>query len=140
MKLIYIVLIFIGCLSCTESGNGFKQPIDLVPRDTTVMILKELSLLESHVQNKYSHVAVFKDLMKNSGNEVLKKFNIKRLRFEKSIDFYASHQDLMRSIYSEVLDSLNVEASKISEEVLEESNSNPAVPPKLIGIPSSRLN
>jgi hypothetical protein len=115
--------------------NGFQKPNDIVPRDTTVMILKEISLVESYVQNKYSHVAVFKELMKNSGNEILKQFHVSRVRFENSIDFYASQQELMRSIYSEVLDSLNVEASKISEEVLKESNSNPVKAPKFFGIP-----
>ena len=137
MKLISIFILLLGCFSCTESMNGFQQPKDLVPRDTTVMILKEISLVESYVQNKYSHVAVFKELMKNSGNEILKKFHVSRVRFENSIDFYASQQELMRSIYSEVLDSLNVEASKISEEVLKESNSNPVHAPKLFGIPEN---
>jgi hypothetical protein len=140
MKLISIFILLLGCFSCTESMNGFQQPKDLVPRDTTVMILKEISLVESYVQNKYSHVAVFKELMKNSGNEILKKFHVGRVRFEKSIDFYASQQDLMRSIYSEVLDSLNVEASKISEEVLKESNSIPVGPPKLLGVPRTNLH
>lgn len=140
MKLISIVILLLGCFSCTESMNGFQQPKDLVPRDTTVMILKEISLVESYVQNKYSHVAVFKELMKNSGNEILKKFHVSRVRFENSIDFYASQQELMRSIYSEVLDSLNVEASKISEEVLKESNSNPVHAPKLFGIPEHPSN
>jgi len=134
MKLISIFILLLGCFSCTESMNGYQQPKDLVPRDTTVMILKEISLVESYVQNKYSHVAVFKELMKNSGNEILMKFHVSRVRFENSIDFYASQQELMRSIYSEVLDSLNVEASKISEEVLKESNSNPVNTPKLFGI------
>jgi hypothetical protein len=140
MKLISIFILLLGCFSCTESMNGFQQPKDLVPRDTTVMILKEISLVESYVQNKYSHVAVFKELMKNSGNEILKKFHVSRVRFENSIDFYASQQELMRSIYSEVLDSLNVEASKISEEVLKESNSNPVHAPKLFGIPEHTSN
>ena len=140
MKLISIFILLLGCFSCTESMNGFQQPKDLVPRDTTVMILKEISLVESYVQNKYSHVAVFKELMKNSGNEILKKFHVSRVRFENSIDFYASQQEIMRSIYSEVLDSLNVEASKISEEVLKESNSNPVHAPKLFGIPEHTSN
>ena len=140
MRLISILVLLLGSFSCTESMNGFQQPKDLVPRDTTVMILKEISLVESYVQNKYSHVAVFKELMKNSGNEILKKFHVSRVRFENSIDFYASQQELMRSIYSEVLDSLNVEASKISEEVLKESNSNPVHEPKLFGIPEHPSN
>lgn len=140
MRLISIFILLLGCFSCTESTNGFQQPKDLVPRDTTVMILKEISLVESYVQNKYSHVAVFKELMKNSGNEILKKFHVSRMRFENSIDFYASQQELMRSIYSEVLDSLNVEASIISEEVLKESNSNPVHAPKLFGIPEHPSN
>ena len=140
MKLISIFILLLGCFSCTESMNGFQQPKGLVQIDTTVMILKEISLVESYVQNKYSHVVVFKELMKNSGNEILKKFHVSRVRFENSIDFYASQQELMRSIYSEVLDSLNVEASKISEEVLKESNSNPVHAPKLFGIPEHTSN
>jgi hypothetical protein len=91
--------------------EGISKPNDLIPRDTMVMVLKDLTVIESHIQNKYVSVTRFKRIMEISGDHVLKDYNLSMKRLERSMDYYGSRQELMSGIYAEILDSLNREAS-----------------------------
>lgn len=100
---------FLICLlvSCRDEVKGFDSIDNLIPRDTMVMILKDMSLLESHVQMKYIQVNRYHKTMKMSGDLVLKKYLISSERYEASMNYYGSRQVELQSIYSQVLDSLN---------------------------------
>lgn len=110
------------------------MPDDLIPRDTMVMVLKDLTLIESHIQNKYQHVAIFKETMKLSGKQILDKYHLKHDRFEKSMDYYGSRQQEMTSIYTEILDSLNKEASLLLKDGVKIDSNMLNVQPRNIGI------
>ena len=86
IALFFTLLIFL--YSCSEGLNGWKKPDDLIPRDTMVMVLKDLSLIEAHIQNKYNSVDQYHKTMILSGNEVLKQYHISRNRLERSMDYY----------------------------------------------------
>ena len=116
--------------SCRDEIAGKSKPDGLVPKDTMVMLLKDLTLLESHVQVKYQQVSVFKETMRASGNEILKRYQMNESRFERSIDYYMSRQTEMQEIYSQVLDSLNRLAGKI---VLKDSAESTQLKPTLPG-------
>lgn len=103
-------------MSCSDGIKGFKEPDDLIPRDTMVLLLKDLTLIEAHVQNKYNGVDQYRETMLLSGNEILKNYNIPRDRLNRSMDYYGSHQEILAGIYSEILDSLNREATVYSPE------------------------
>ena len=121
---LHIVLLF---SSCQTDYYGNKRPSDLIPRDTFVLILEELSLVESHVQDTYTHVGVYKDLMKKSGESILDKYHVDPNRFERTMDYYGTRQEELQSIYSQVLDSLNKEASALPEEksAIQDSSNTP---------------
>lgn len=102
-----VVLSFCILVSCRDEVSGFNSRSNLIPRDTMVMVLKEMTLLESHVQSKYIQVNRYHRTMKQSGDIILKKYHISPLRYEASMDYYGSHQEEMQSIYAQVLDSLN---------------------------------
>jgi len=93
--------------SCRDEVSGFNSKDNLIPRDTLVMVLKEMTLLESHVQSKYIQVNRYHKTMKKSGDLILKNYHISPSRYEESMDYYGSHQEEMQSIYAQVLDSLN---------------------------------
>lgn len=99
--------------SCRDEVAGETQPDDLIPNDTLVMLLKDLTLIESHIQMKYINVSTYKETMKRSGQLVLDKYNISRKRFESSMDYYGTRQLEMQAIYAQVLDSLNLMSGKI---------------------------
>ena len=110
--LLFFVLI---CLlaSCRDEVKGFNSSENLIPRDTMVMLIKDMTLLESHVQMKYIQVNRYHKTMKKSGDLILKKYQISSERYESSINYYGSHQEEMQLIYSQVLDSLNRMSNQI---------------------------
>ena len=104
MKLvIYCSFVFL-LAGCTDGLSGISKPSDLIPRDTMVLILKDMSLLESHIQAKYVHVSRFQETMKRSGKKILDNYHV-------------SHDRYMQSMYTEILDSLNSEAIKVGKNV-----------------------
>jgi hypothetical protein len=109
------LLFVLICLlaSCRDEVKGFNSTDNLVPRDTMVMLIKDMSLLESHVQMKYIQVNRYHKTMKKSGDIVLKKYQVSPERYELSLNYYGSHQEEMQSIYSQVLDSLNRMSNQI---------------------------
>lgn len=118
---LFISLIILG--SCADSIGGKVTPGNLIPRDSMVIVLKDLILVESHVQSKYMHVSRFQKTMKMSGKKILDEYGISHNRFESSMDYYGSHQDQMQSIYTEILDSLNKEASLLNKDLVIKDNS-----------------
>ena len=99
--------------SCTDQIGAKTEPSDLIDKEKFVQIIKELSLVESHVQLKYGHVSRFQETMIMSGRAIFKKYKVTPKQFEMSMDYYASHQAQMQEIYAEVLELLNQESGKI---------------------------
>ncbi len=104
--------------ACSDSMNGKPTPQNLIPRDTLVMVLKDMTLIESHIQTKYLHVSRFQKTMNMSGKKILDHYSISHKRFEESMEYYGSRQEVMQSIYAQILDSLNKEASLLSNDVV----------------------
>lgn len=107
MRSFLFLSIIIAFSSCSDPMDGAKKPKNLIPRDTMVMVLKDMTLMESHIQTKYTHVSHFQETMKKSGKLILEQYQISHTRYEESMNYYGSRQDEMESIYTEILDSLN---------------------------------
>ncbi|MEY3236338.1 MAG: hypothetical protein RI883_439 [Bacteroidota bacterium] len=118
MKFSSLLIFFLILSSCSDYTSGRPTPQNLIPRDTVVMVLKDMTLIESHIQTKYLHVSRFQKTMKLSGKKVLDHYSISHKRFEESMEYYGTRQEEMQSIYSQVLDSLNKEASLLSKDVI----------------------
>lgn len=114
-KIIAYCALFMLLGACSDGLSGISKPNDLIPRDTMVLILKDMSLLESHVQTKYVHVSRFQETMKRSGKKLLDSYGVSHDRFNRSMDYYGSRQEQMQSIYTEILDSLNSESIKVGK-------------------------
>ena len=109
-----VIIFLFGILivsACSDTLVSNEKPKNLIPRDSMVMVLLEMTLLEAHIQTKYMHVSRFKESMLMSGKKLLKKHHVSVQRYEESMVYYGSRQDEMQSIYSEILDSLNQMAS-----------------------------
>jgi hypothetical protein len=125
MKLgVLISFIIILLFSCQSETYSKKAPDDLISRDTMIMVLKELSLIESHIQDKYLHVRVFKEVMIRSGEHILKKYDLSTERFEVTMDYYGTRQERLKEMYVQVLDSLNKEASKLPQDAFRSSDTS----------------
>jgi hypothetical protein len=118
-----VVFMLFSLSSCSEGMVGISKPADLIPRDSMVSILQQMTLIEAHIQTNYSHVSRFQGIMKNSGEKVLKKFAVSPSRYASSFDYYCSRQKEMQSIYAEVLDSLNRFSGLQEEKMIDSLNS-----------------
>jgi hypothetical protein len=119
--------------ACSDSLVSNSKPKNLIPRDSMVMVLKEMTLLEAHIQTKYMHVSRFKETMLLSGENLLKKHHISSQRYEESMAYYGARQDEMQSIYNEILDSLNQMASMKENNILPTDSAFSSLQPKKVG-------
>lgn len=110
-----IGLSFLG--SCAGDIRLPDPPKDLIGRDSMVIVLRELVVIESVVQNRYQNVHTSHKVMSASGKACLKKYRIAPDRFERSYDYYVTREQELQSIYSEVIDSLNREIGELSVQV-----------------------
>lgn len=112
-KLLYLSLFFI-IISCSSEVQRVAEPDDLIPKDTMVLVLKDLMVLESHVKNKFPMVNQNYKLMRKSGDLIFKKYDIDTARFDASMDYYGSRQEEMQEINSLILDKVNRELTELS--------------------------
>ncbi len=128
-----IIQVFGSCNNGIE--NRVSSPDDLIPKDSMVVILKELVVMESYVQGKYVHVSQFKKIMTKSGENILKGYDVSNQRFERSMDYYGSRHREMIEIYTKVLDELQVEAAILSEKLPKMDSTNQLSQPGFLHIP-----
>lgn len=114
MKNLLAVIVLSSLLgSCKDTTTEVSEPENLIPRDSLVMVLEDMMVMESHVQSKYPQMNMSRKVMKNSGNAILAKYGISFERYDKSVDYYASRQEEMIEIYTQVQDSLNWKMNKL---------------------------
>jgi hypothetical protein len=113
MKYSIIIVSLLLFIACELKIREIDAPKNLIPRDSMVLILEDLMLLESHIQNRYPQVNQFKSSLRKSGDTLLRKYDISFRRFEKSFDYYASYQDDMKAIYNQVLENMNKKLNEL---------------------------
>ncbi len=110
----YFLIISLLTFSCTTELKIASEPENLIPRDTFVMILKDLTVLESHIQLKYPTIQQSYKTINKSSLIVFKKYNIDTARFNNSMTYYISRQKDMVSIQSQIIDSVNRELTELN--------------------------
>lgn len=122
MKIAAAVLI----LALSACQGGIKRPAapkDLIPRDSMVLILRDLVVLEAYVETRYQQVQNYHKVMTETGKQCLRGFRISPERFERSFIYYTTRQEELQGIYADVLDSLNREVSKAGVAIGIDANS-----------------
>ena len=110
-KIFIIGLIAFSCSSEYSSGDKSEN---IVPKDSMVMALKDLSILESHIKTKYPQIQQSFKTVTKSSEFILKKYNLDTARFNSSMNYYITHQKEMQEIYSQILDSVNRELTELT--------------------------
>lgn len=116
MKKLLFILSLVLLSSCVEGIDRFDEPRDLIDREKMVDVLADLVKLEAHIKSKYVAVNQFHKVMVNSGDSLLKVYNITLNQFEESLDYYASRQDEMQGMYSDALEQLNKELGQLESD------------------------
>lgn len=102
--------------SCSRSIERVPEPKGLIPKDKMITVVKDMMILESHIQSNYGQVSMYYKVMQRSGDSLLATFNLNRKSYEASIDYYGSRQDEMQEIYSESMELMNEELGKLESE------------------------
>lgn len=112
--LIGVLFVFSACMD-SDGIVRLDPPESLIKKEKMVDVIKEMTKLEAHVQNKYVSVARYHKVMINSGDSLLHAMGCTREAFESSLEYYGSLQDEMITIYSDALDELNHELGILQE-------------------------
>ncbi|MDH4472796.1 MAG: DUF4296 domain-containing protein [Fluviicola sp.] len=114
MRILLLIVLGFLAVRCSNQIDTPSAPDDLIGRDTMVMVIRDLSVLESYAQTRYQLVNNYHKVMKSSGRVCLDKYRIDPRRFERSYNYYTSRQDELQSIYTEVMDSLTKEVNALT--------------------------
>lgn len=109
-----LFLVSVGLLAACQGNLKLPDaPPDLIEKDSMVLLLKDMTVLESAIQKRYQNVNVYYKIMTASGKNYLKERKIDPNRFERSYDYYVSREAELQSIYEQVIDSLNKESGQL---------------------------
>ena len=109
-KNIYILFCLSLLISCT-SNTIFKEPKDLIPKDSMSLLIQEMMIASSaksmkniNLEKKISYMPFVYD-----------KFKIDSLRFQNSNFYYMSKIDLYQEIFTDVKDMLQKRKEELSD-------------------------
>jgi hypothetical protein len=111
MKLSAIVLLFL-LFACTLTPKQHVAPQDLIPQDSMVIILHDMSIMESFIHQKYVQLERYALLMRMSGDSLLGNFGVTRARFETSMEYYGKQPKLFMQIYDSII--FKLEGGKVN--------------------------
>ena len=113
MKMFLILLLLWSNFSCNEEVKRSAEPKNLIPIDTLVLVLKDLSIIEAHAKLNNPNVLSNYKTLRKSGQYILDEFHLDTARFDSSMKYYSSRQQLMQSIFTQVADSINKELTEL---------------------------
>jgi hypothetical protein len=108
-----LFMMIIGLSACQSEPYALNEPSDVIPKDTMVMVLKELTLMESHLQTKYVQLSNYYKSLKLSGDVILDKYELSSRRLERSMVYYGSKQHEMQEMYTSILDTLTIQSNTV---------------------------
>lgn len=112
----WLIIALFGLFSCKGQIDRKPAPDDLIPKEKMTEILTEMIKIESYIQSQYVQPAKYHKVMMQSGDTVLKSFDVTRDQYENSLAYYASYQEELKLMYEESLDELNRELGEIQSE------------------------
>lgn len=112
-KYVFIAVLFL-VQSCQGELDLPQPPADLIESDSMVFLLRELTVMEAAVQQRYQNLNVYYKVLSNSGKSFLKQHGISAKRFEQSYEYYITREAELQAINSQVIDSLNKNASRLT--------------------------
>jgi len=104
-------ILIIGFFSCSIEPKTINAPVDVIPLDSMALIMYELCIVESHVQQKYIQLERYAKIMRMSGDSLLLGHGVSRKRYENSLIYYGRKPETLNGIYDSVL--LKLEAGAV---------------------------
>ena len=106
---IALISFIVILVSCSRTIERIPEPKNLIPKEKMVTVMKEMMILEAHIQSNYGQVSTYYKVMGRSGDSLLSSHQLNRKTYEASMDYWGSRQDEMQKIYDEALEQMNEE-------------------------------
>ncbi len=95
-----VVMLF--ALSCTSGPAAESAPSNLIPRDTFVVVLADVRLLEGAYSTSYERVDTSDYAIASYYQRLFEEHHITKEQYLISYDYYSRHMDDLLSIESDV--------------------------------------
>lgn len=118
MKLLTYIVFILAMVGCTDHIPPLPKPDNCISKQDMTEVLKEIMLVESHVQIKYIQLPKYYEMMAKTGDSILKSRGFTEEQFKNSLDYYGSKQEEMIEIYNDVISKLQQEKAKLESDTL----------------------
>lgn len=105
-----LLILMIAFSSCNKSDQ--KIPKDVLPKDTMVLVLEDMEIIESGLTIMANEGKDVKPLVVPYYSKLMEKYHIDSLRLAKSLDFYIRNSKYLDQVYQKSLDELMQNQSK----------------------------
>lgn len=116
MRILSAIFLLLIIVSCTDHVPSYPEPEDCMSKSEMADVLKEIMLVESHVQIKYIQLPKYYEMMAKTGDSILKARGFTEEQFKSSLDYYGSMQEEMMGIYNDVIAKLQKEKAALEKE------------------------
>jgi hypothetical protein len=106
------VLFLLLLFACSLQPREYDAPKDLIPQDSMVLIMHDMSIMESYIHQKYVQLERYALLMRMSGDSLLGEFGVSRERYETSMEYYGKKPKVFMAIYDSIL--FKLEGGKVN--------------------------
>lgn len=101
--------------SCSYELEQVEKPINLIPKDSFTVILKDIMILESYVKTQEGQVHNFYKTMPRSADSIFKIHGIDSSRYISSFDYYSKKQDALIEVYKDIQDEIILESADLQK-------------------------
>lgn len=109
-----LLFLTLAISSCKNTKLEVEIPSDVIPVDTIVRIMSDISVMEKVVQKDYPHLVRNTEIIKNSGDSILKNYQINYSRYKRSLEYYTSNMDTMVYIYDRMSDRISIQLNELN--------------------------
>lgn len=109
MKKTLLILSLIFLISCSKQGN---LPKDVLSKKEFIEIVAEIQKSQSLTNFKADTSMEIRNIrLENYNEDILKKHNISKERYNKSVEYYSTNPNELNKIMDQVVKELNKDAS-----------------------------
>jgi len=113
---VFLIILFavILSVSCSKKKKEIEIPNDIMPKDSMVMVIKEVHLVEAAIfMQQQRGLNQDKRLIIQYYNHLFTTLDVDLNHFKKSLKFYSFNPIEMEKIYGEVIEELSVLESEV---------------------------
>jgi hypothetical protein len=112
-KTIAFFFLSILLISCENSVLKTPVPEDVIPVDTLIMVIGDIMVMEKVIQKDYSQLVRNTEIVRNSGDSILRNYHLNYDRYQRSLAYYTTDMDTMNYIYDKISDRATIQLNEL---------------------------